>query len=100
MGIEPTREATNPLQTVLKTARHTSTYLPPSVKRRLDCAALFMQIFREDGTVEMKESVEIGLTIDERIADGYYYSRTVQLLKKLLENPELLERPLNEEVEY
>ncbi len=56
--------------------------------------------FREDGTVEMKESVEIGLTIDERIADGYYYSRTVQLLKKLLENPELLERPLNEEVEY
>ena len=29
MGIEPTREATNPLQTVLKTARHTSTYLPP-----------------------------------------------------------------------
>ena len=56
--------------------------------------------FREDGTVEMKDSVDIGLTIDERIADGYYYSRTVQLLKKLLENPELLERPLNEEVEF
>ena len=29
MGIEPTREALNPLQTVLKTARHTSTCLPP-----------------------------------------------------------------------
>ena len=29
VGIEPTREAPNPLQTVLKTARHTSTYLPP-----------------------------------------------------------------------
>ena len=39
-------------------------------------------------------------TIDERIADGYYYSRTVKLLKTLLENPELLDRPLNEEVEY
>ena len=48
----------------------------------------------------MKPSVDIGLTIDERIADGYYYSRTVQLLKTLLENPELLDRPLNEEVEY
>lgn len=56
--------------------------------------------FDEDGTVQMKESVDIGLTIDERIADGYYYSRTVKLLKTLLENPELLDRPLNEEVEY
>ncbi len=56
--------------------------------------------FREDGTAEMKDSVDIGLTIDERIADGYYYSRTVRLLKTLLENPELLDRPLNEEVEY
>ena len=56
--------------------------------------------FDDDGTVHMKDSVDIGLTIDERIADGYYYSRTVQLLKKLLENPELLERPLNEEVDY
>lgn len=56
--------------------------------------------FDEDGTVHMKDSVDIGLTIDERIADGYYYSRTVQLLKKLLENPELLEKPLEEEVEY
>ena len=56
--------------------------------------------YDEDGTVHMKPSVDIGLTIDERIADGYYYSRTVQLLKKLLENPELLEKPLNEEVDY
>ncbi len=55
--------------------------------------------FQDDGTFEMKDSVDIGLTIDERIADGYYYSRTIQLLKTLLENPELLERPLNEEVD-
>ena len=56
--------------------------------------------FDDDGAVHMKDSVDIGLTIDERIADGYYYSRTVQLLKKLLENPELLDRPLNEEIDY
>ena len=56
--------------------------------------------YDDDGTVHMKDSVDIGLTIDERIADGYYYSRTVQLLKTLLENPELLEKPLNEEVDY
>lgn len=56
--------------------------------------------FNEDGTYTMKDSVEIGLTVDERIADGYYFSKTIRLLKKLLENPELLEKSLNEEVEY
>lgn len=56
--------------------------------------------FDENGKVTMKESLDIGLTIDERIADGFYYSRTVQLLKTLLEHPELLDRPLNEEVDY
>ena len=48
----------------------------------------------------MRESVDLGLTIDERLADGYYYSKTVRLLKKLLENPQLLERPLDEGVEF
>lgn len=57
-------------------------------------------VFAEDGTFEVKECVDLGLTIDERIADGYYYSKTIRLLKKLLENPELLEKPLNEKVEY
>ena len=56
--------------------------------------------YDEEGNVEMRDSVDLGLTIDERIADGYYYSRTVQLLKKLLDQPELLELPLSQEVEY
>lgn len=54
----------------------------------------------ENGNTEMRMSVDLGLTIDERIADGYYYSKTVRLLKTLLENPELLEKPLAEEIEY
>lgn len=56
--------------------------------------------YDDEGNVEMKESIDLGLTIDERIADGYYYSRTIKLLRTLLENPELLERPLSEEVDY
>ena len=56
--------------------------------------------FQPDGSVEMRETVQLGLTIDERLADGYYYSKTVRLLKKLLECPELLERPMTEEVDY
>ncbi len=56
--------------------------------------------FDESGNVTMRDSVDIGLTVDERIADGYYFSKTVKLIKKLLENPELLERPFGEEVDY
>jgi len=56
--------------------------------------------YDEEGNTEMRESVDLGLTSDERIADGYYYSRTVKLLRTLLENPELLEKPLSEEVDY
>ena len=56
--------------------------------------------FNDDGTFEMKDSIDLGITIDERIADGYYYSKSIKLLKHLLENPELLELPMNQEVEY
>lgn len=56
--------------------------------------------YDEEGNMTMKNSVDLGLTIDERIADGYYYSKSIKLLKKLLENPELLELPLSEKVDY
>ncbi len=56
--------------------------------------------FGEDGSCEMRDSIDLGLTVDERIADGYYFSKTVRLLKKLLEEPELLDKPLGEDVEY
>ena len=56
--------------------------------------------WNEDGTATMKDSIDLGLTVDERIADGYYFSKSIRLLVKLLENPELLERPLSEEVDY
>lgn len=55
--------------------------------------------FDADGTSKMLDSIDLGLTVDERIADGYYYSKTVRLLRRLLEQPELLEQPLREEVE-
>lgn len=55
-------------------------------------------VFNSKGEAKMIETVDIGLTIDERIADGYYYSKSVRLLKKLLENPKLLEENLNKEV--
>lgn len=55
--------------------------------------------FEDDGSYEMRMSVDMGFTIDERIADGMYFSKSIQIIKKLIENPELLEKPFNTEVE-
>jgi hypothetical protein len=57
-------------------------------------------IVLEDGSIELHETLDLGLTIDERLADGYYYSKTVRLLKTLLEHPELLEVPANQDIDY
>ena len=56
--------------------------------------------YNEEGSVEMRDSIDIGITVDERIADGYYFSKTIRLLKKIMENPELLEEALASEVDY
>ncbi len=56
-------------------------------------------VLDETGAASMRPVLNIGLTLDERIADGYYYSRTVKLLKILLQQPELLDRPAKEALE-
>ena len=53
-----------------------------------------------DGTVTARPVLNIGVTLDERIADGYYYSKTMKLVKHLLAHPELLELPASAEVDY
>ena len=53
-----------------------------------------------DGTPDFHEVIPMGITLDERIADGYYYSGTVALVKELLSHPELLESPADTPVEY
>lgn len=56
--------------------------------------------FSLDGSFEVREALELGVTLDERIADGYYYSRSIKLIHKLLDEPELLDRPIYEPVDF
>lgn len=56
--------------------------------------------YQKDGTSRLHEVIPIGITLDERIADGYYYSGTVALVKELLANPDLLDLPADTAVEY
>ncbi len=52
-----------------------------------------------DGTVEVRNGIELGVTIDERIADGYYYSQSIKIIRHLLAHPELLDLPIETPVE-
>ena len=55
--------------------------------------------FREDGTCELRNTIKMGLTIDERIADGYYFAKSLRILRKLFAQPELLDLPAPTPVE-
>lgn len=53
----------------------------------------------EDGGVEWREVIDLGLTIDERIADGVYFAKSLKIFRELIANPELLEKNIKEDVE-
>ena len=53
-------------------------------------------VINKDGTAEIKKLFEIGINLDERIADGYYMAKSVKLLQYIFDNPELLEQPASE----
>ena len=44
-----------------------------------------------NGKIEIRKMLDIGITIDERIADGFYFAKSLKLLEYILENPETLE---------
>lgn len=44
---------------------------------------------------KIKKYVEISFTLDERIADGFYFAKSIKLFKYILENPKLLEDELS-----
>ena len=54
----------------------------------------------EGGGEEWRDVLELGVTLDERIADGVYFARSINLLKHYLAHPQLLDRPLKETFAY
>ena len=47
--------------------------------------------FSKDGTEKVHLVIRAGVTIDERIGEGLYFSKAIRLFKKYVENPRLLE---------
>ena len=53
----------------------------------------------DDGTRQVRDMVELGITLDERVADGFYFGRSLKIVQHLMSHPELLDRPLKEEID-
>ena len=56
--------------------------------------------FLEDGSYVLRNTIKVGLTVDERIADGYYFAKTLRLVRKIFEHPELLDLPAAEPIDF
>ena len=52
-----------------------------------------------NGKQEIRDIVEFGINLDERIADGAYMSKAVNLLNYLITHPETLDEPLKTKYE-
>ena len=49
-----------------------------------------------DGSIQLRDIVDFGATIDERIGDGFYFARSLKLVEYICEHPEILDKPLGE----
>lgn len=60
----------------------------------------YMNVVDKEGNSSIKKMMPIGFTVDERIADGFYFAKSFKILRHLIENPELLDRPLSEPIDF
>ena len=56
------------------------------------------EVFADDGSKEIKKFCEFGITLDERIGDGFYFANSAKMIEYILMNPELLEEPASSKV--
>jgi len=57
-------------------------------------------VLDENENQSVRDIMNIGVTLDERIADGFYFARSLKLVKHLFKNPELLDKTLGEEIDF
>ena len=42
--------------------------------------------------------VELGITVDERIADGFYFIKSMKLLEEIFKDPKMLEEVVSKKI--
>lgn len=56
----------------------------------------YVPVSDRTGEIHTEKVMDLGLSLDERVADGLYYGNSVKKLLKYIENPELLKASLSE----
>ncbi len=54
------------------------------------------EILMPDGHKEIRDVIDFGATVDERIADGFYFARSIKLIRHIFAHPEMLDQPIGE----
>ena len=57
------------------------------------------EVLMPNGKKEIRKLCEFGINLDERIADGYYFAKSVKVLQYIFDNPELMEMRADEKIE-
>lgn len=50
------------------------------------------EVLCPDGTKQIRDMVDFAATLDERLADGFYFARSLKLVKYLFAHPEVMEQ--------
>lgn len=50
-------------------------------------------IVTEDNEIKIAKLMRLGITMDERVTDGFYYAKSLRIYKEVLGNPFLLDKP-------
>ena len=51
-----------------------------------------------DGKIEPIKVCDFGITLDERVADGFYFAKSLNILEHIFNNPNLLEDRANDKI--
>ena len=51
-----------------------------------------------DGTWQERDVIDMTLTLDERIADGFYFAKSLRIAKYMLEHPDVMNEPISKPV--
>lgn len=54
------------------------------------------ELIMEDGSKQVRDVVDFCATLDERIADGFYFARSLKLIRYIFAHPEMLDQPIGE----
>ncbi len=62
---------------------------------------IYLKPYRDIRTDEViwKKTIDLNITLDERICDGFYFIKSLELFDSLLDNPHLLEKTPHEAIE-